>query len=36
MGKRKELRLEEKASLVEECLSGRLRMRETARRAGVG
>ena len=36
MGKRKELRLEEKVSLVEECLAGRLRMREAARRAGVG
>lgn len=36
MGKRKELGLEEKVSLVEECLSGRLRMREAARRAGVG
>ena len=36
MGKRKELRLEEKFSLVEEYLSGRLRMREAARRAGVG
>lgn len=36
MGKRKELRLEEKVSLVEEYLAGRLRMREAARRAGVG
>lgn len=36
MGKRKELGLEEKVSLVEECLTGRLRMREAARRAGVG
>lgn len=36
MGKRKELRLAEKISLVEECLAGRLRMREAARRAGVG
>ena len=33
MGKRKELRLEEKVSLVEEYLAGRLRMREAARRA---
>ena len=36
MGKRKELGLDEKVSLVEECLTGRLRMREAARRAGVG
>ena len=36
MGKRKELSLDEKVSLVEECLTGRLRMREAARRAGVG
>ena len=36
MGKRKELRVEEKVSLVEEYLAGRLRMREAARRAGVG
>lgn len=35
MGKRKELRLDEKVSLVEECLTGWLRMREAARRAGV-
>ncbi len=36
MGKRKELVVEEKVSLVEEYLAGRLRMREAARRAGVG
>lgn len=36
MGRRKEVALEEKVSLVEECLAGRLRMREAARRAGVG
>lgn len=36
MGKRKELRLEEKVSLVEKCLSGQLRMREAARRTGGG
>lgn len=36
MGKRKELGTAEKVSLVEEYLSGRLRMREAARRAGVG
>ena len=36
MGKRKELGVEEKVSLVEEYLAGRLRMREAARRAGVG
>lgn len=36
MGKRKELGIAEKVSLVEEYLSGRLRMREAARRAGVG
>ena len=30
MGKRKELGLDEKVSLVEECLTGRLRMREAA------
>ena len=35
MGKRKELRLEEKVSLVEECLAGRLRMREAARRRSM-
>lgn len=36
MGKRKELGIEEKVLLVEEYLAGRLRMREAARRAGVG
>ena len=36
MGIRKELDLAEKISLVEEYLAGRLRMREAARRAGVG
>lgn len=36
MGKRKELGIAEKVSLVEEYLSGGLRMREAARRAGVG
>lgn len=36
MGKRKELGAAEKVWLVEEYLSGRLRMREAARRAGVG
>lgn len=36
MGKRKELSSAEKVWLVEEYLSGRLRVREAARRAGVG
>ena len=36
MGTRKELGFEEKVSLVEEYMSGRLRMRESARRAGGG
>lgn len=36
MGRRKDVSLEEKVSLVEEYLAGRLRMREAARRAGVG
>lgn len=36
MGKRKELGAAEKVWLVEEYLSGRLGMREAARRAGVG
>lgn len=36
MGKRKELNSAEKVWLVEEYLSGRMRMREAARRAGVG
>ena len=36
MGKRVEMPLEKKEALIPECLSGRLRMREAARRAGVG
>lgn len=36
MGKRIEMPVEEKEFLIQECLSGRLRMREAARRAGVG
>lgn len=36
MGKRKELEIAEKVSLVEEYLSGRLRIRAAARWAGVG
>lgn len=36
MGKRKEVALAEKVLLVEEYLAGRVRMREAARRAGVG
>ena len=36
MGKRIEISAEEKAALILECLSGRLRMREAVRRAGVG
>jgi len=36
MGKRKELSSGEKVWLVEEYLSGRMRMREASRRAGVG
>ena len=36
MGKRIEISAEEKEALILECLSGRLRMREAARRAGVG
>ena len=36
MGRRKDVSLEEKVSLVEEYLAGRLRLREAARRAGVG
>ena len=36
MGKRIEIPAEEKERLILECLSGRLRMREAARRAGVG
>ena len=35
MRKQKEIGLEEKVSLVEECLADRLRMREAAWRAGV-
>ena len=36
MGKRIEIDLEEKEKLIQECLAGRMRMREAARRAGVG
>ena len=36
MGKRIEMDLEEKEYLIQECLAGRMRMREAARRAGVG
>ena len=36
MGKRIEMDLGEKEKLIQECLSGRMRMREAARRAGVG
>ena len=36
MGKRIEKELQEKESLIQECLGGRMRMREAARRAGVG
>ena len=36
MGKRIEMDLEEKEKLIQECLAGRIRMREAARRAGVG
>lgn len=36
MGKRKELGSEEKVRLVEEYLAGGIRLREAARRAGVG
>ena len=36
MGKRIEIPAEEKERLILECLSGQLRMREAARRAGVG
>lgn len=36
MGKRIEKELQEKESLIQECLGGRMRMREVARRAGVG
>lgn len=34
MGKRIEMDLEEKEYLIQECLAGRMRMREAARRAG--
>ena len=36
MGKRIELNIEEKVWLAEECMAGRMRGREAARRAGVG
>ena len=36
MGKRIEMDLQEKEYLIRECLAGRMRMREAARRAGVG
>lgn len=36
MGKRIEIDIAEKEFLIRECLAGRLRMREAARRAGVG
>ena len=36
MGRRKEIDIAYKIWLVEECLSGRMRGREAARRAGVG
>ena len=36
MGKRIEMDLSEKEKLIQECLAGRMRMREAARRAGVG
>ena len=36
MGRRIKLTAEEKKVLILECLAGRLRMREAARRAGVG
>ena len=36
MGKRIEMDLTEKEKLIQECLAGRIRMREAARRAGVG
>ena len=36
MGKRIEMDLAEKEYLIQECLAGRMRMREAARRAGVG
>ena len=36
MGRRIEMTAEEKEVLILECLAGQLRMREAARRAGVG
>ncbi len=36
MGKQIEMPVEEKENLILECLSGQLRIREAARRAGVG
>ena len=36
MGKQIEMDLQEKEYLIQECLVGRMRMREAARRAGVG
>ena len=36
MGKRIEMEAAEKEYLIQECLAGRMRMREAARRAGVG
>ena len=36
MGKRIEMDLAEKEYLIQECLAGRIRMWEAARRAGVG
>lgn len=36
MGKRIEMDLAEKEKLIQEYLAGRMRMREAARRAGVG
>ena len=36
MGKRIEMETAEKEHLIQECLAGRMRMREAARRAGVG
>lgn len=35
MGKRIEMDLAEKEKLIQECLAGRMRMREAARRAGT-
>ena len=36
MGKRIKMEAAEKEYLIQECLAGRMRMREAARRAGVG